>query len=184
MLKKMTLSIMIVFSGLAATQANEPSNTLRANGAVPESLIFGQLDDSSAETLLAAPYKGFYQVESQIRKRRITFGTVESTQSYPDARWSNLARDIAGLVEMPAYSTGSRIEPKATAFVAFYDLGMPGLDRSRVRHLPTSSNAEPNMLVVLIIKHQNHSRSRDVKGTRSGSSSDNGNEIYLFELAM
>jgi hypothetical protein len=95
-----------------------------------------------------------------------------------------MAKDIASLAELPAYSTGSRIAPKATAYVVFYDVNMSGLDRSKVMLLPTTTDAEPNMLVVLVIKHKNHSNAQGVLGIQTDSANQNGNSIYFFELAM
>ena len=151
MIKSIALSILLSFLGIASAQAMNQVNTLVANDAIPNELIERQVDDETARILLETPYKGFYQIESKIKNRYITFGTPVSEQSFPDERWEIMARDIASLIEIPAFSTGSHIEPKATAFVVFYDVYMPGLDHSKVMLLPTTSNAKPNTLAVLVI---------------------------------
>ena len=159
-------------------------NTLASNDAIANQLIETQVDESTAGALLETPYRGFYQINSKVNGGRMTFDRVVSKQSFPDARWKDMATDIASLVEIPAYSTGSRINPKATAYVVFYDNNVSGVDRSRVMRLPTTTDAEPNMMVLLVIKHQNFSRTQAVRGTQTESASQNGNSIYFFELAM
>jgi hypothetical protein len=184
MIRSLILFSLLIFAGADCAQAMNQSNTLAANDAIANELIEAQVDEETARVLLETPYKGFYQIESKIRKRQITFGEVVPQQSWPDDRWGLMARDIASLIEIPAYHTGSRIEPKATAYVVFYDIYMPGLDHSKVMLLPTTSNAKPNTLAVLVVKHQNHYRARSIKGTLTGSADQNGNLIYFFELAM
>lgn len=184
MIRSMILFIMLSLIGITSTQAINKTNTLATNEAISNQLIETQVDEETARVLLDTPYKGFYQVESIIKNRHITFGDIEPQQSFPDERWQDLARDIASLVEIPAYSTGSHIAPTATAYVVFFKTYMPGLDYSKVILLPTSSNARPNTLAVLVIKHRNHHRAQDIRGTQTGSADQNGNRIYFFELAM
>ncbi len=184
MIRTLTLLIMVSLTGFAYAQPHNQVNTLGANDAISNALIEGQVDESTADFLLDTPYKGFYQIKSRVKNARITFSRVVSQQSFPDDRWTDMAKDIASLAEMPAYSTGSRIVPKATAYVVFYDVNTAGLDRSKVMLLPTTTDAEPNMLVVLVIKHQNHSNAQGVLGIQTDSASQNGNNIYFFELAM
>ncbi len=104
----------------------------------------------------------------------IQFGKVVADQSYPDDRWAHLAAGIAGLIEFPASWPGSHLKPRATAFVVFYNYNMPGLDRSKVMLLPTSSNAPPNMLAVLVIE----------KGHQTNSADLTRGSLVIFELAM
>ena len=184
MIRSISLLIMVSLTGIAFAQPSDQVNTLGANDAISNALIEGQLDESTADLLLETPYKGFYQIKSKVKNAKITFSRVVSKQSFPDERWMNMAKDIASLVEMPAYSTGSRIAPKATAYVVFYDVNMSGLDRSKVMLLPTTTEADPNTLVVLLIKHQNHSNAQGVLGIQTDSANQNGNSIYFFELAM
>ena len=167
MFRTITLLIMVSLTGTASAQAMNQVNTLGANDAVSNALIESQVDESTAGVLLETPYKGFYQIRSKVVNSKITFSRVVSQQSFPDERWTDMAKDIASLVELPAYTTGSRIKPKATAFVVFYDVNISGLDRSKVMLLPTTTDAEPNMLVVLVIKHQNYSKTREVLGVRT-----------------
>lgn len=184
MIRSITLFIVVFCSGIISAQAMNQINTLAANDAMPNKLIETQVDDETARILLETPYKGFYQIESNIKNRNIIFEKPVPEASFPDERWQLMASDIASLVEIPAYSTGSHIDPKATAYVVFYDVYMPGLDHSKVILLPTSSNAKPNTLAVLVIEHRNHHRTRDIRGTQTGSADQNGNRLFFFELAM
>jgi len=184
MIRSIILLTMLFLMGISSAQATSQVNTLSANDTISNQLIESQVDEETANILLETPYRGFYAIESKIKNRNITFGEVVTEQSFPDGRWGAMAADIASLVEIPAYSTGSRIEPTATAYVIFYDIYMPGLDHSKVILLPTSSNAKPNMLAVLVIEHRNHLRTREIRGTQTGSADQNGNQIFFFELAM
>ena len=184
MIRSITLSMLLSCFGIISVQAMNQVNTLETNEAIPSKLIETQVDEETARILLETPYKGFYQIESNIKNRAITFGKTVPEKSYPDERWEMMARDIASLIEIPAYSTGSRIEPKATAYVVFYDVYMPGLDHSKVILLPTTSNAKPNTLAVLVVEHRNHLRTREIRGTQTGSADQNGNRIFFFELAL
>ena len=174
------LSLIAIPSALAMNQVN----TLASNEAIPTQLIETQVDEETARILLETPYKGFYEIKSKIKNRSITFGTVVPEESFPDERWVSMATDIASLVEIPAYTTGSRIDPTATAYVVFYDVYMPGLDHSDVILLPTTSNARPNTLAILVVKHQNHHLTRDIRNVQTASADQNGNLIYFFELAL
>jgi hypothetical protein len=184
MFRTAILVIMVSLTTIASAQAMNQVNTLGANDAISNEMIEGQVDEGTAGVLLETPYKGFYQIKSKVKNSKITFSRIVSKQSFPDDRWTDMAKDIASLVELPAYSTGSRITPKATAYVVFYDVNLSGLDRSKVMTLPTTADAEPNMLVVLVIKHQNHSRTQGILGIQKSSADQNGNSIYFFELAM
>jgi hypothetical protein len=184
MLRTTILFFMVSFTGATSAEVTNQVNTLGTNDAIPNSLIEAQANGNTADVLLETPYKGFYQIKSKVKNRNITFDKVVTQQSFPDERWKDMATDIASLVEIPAYSTGSRIAPKATAYVVFYDVDMPGLDRSNVMLLPTTTEAEPNTLIVLVIEHQNHSRSQGAQGVGRNSADENGDNIYFFELAM
>ena len=50
--------------------------------------------------------------------------------------------------------------------------------------LPTTADADPNMLVVLVIKHQNLSNTQGILGIQKNFADQNGNSINFFELAM
>lgn len=164
--------------------AVEQANTLQDNGRVPESLVRSQVSDEMAGALLKAPYKGFYQIESTVKNRKMLFSKLDAEQSFPDQRWETIALDIASLVQMPAYSTGSRIDPKATAYVVFYDRDVSGVEPEKVIYLPTSAYSRPNTLAVLLIEHDNHLATRDALGTRTRSADQNTDNIFFFELAM
>jgi len=184
MIRATILILMASLAQMASAQAMEQVNTLGANDAVTNSLVESLVDKATAKALLETPYKGFYQLESKVKNTKIVFSKVDPERSYPDERWEALASDIASLVQMPAYSTGTRIDPKATAYVVFYDANIEGVDRSSAIYLPTSAYSEPNTLAVLLIEHDNHSSTRDALGTRLRSAHQNTNRILLFELAM
>ena len=184
MIRAFTQLFMVFLTGIASVQAMEQANTLGSNEAISNALVESLVDDSEAKALLDAPYKGFYQIESKVKNSKIVFSNVETKLSYPDERWEIIATEIASLVQMPAYSTGSRIDPRATAYVVFYDVDLPGVDRSSAIYLPTSAYSEPNTLAVLLIDHDNHSSTRDALGTRLRSAHQNTDRILLFELAM
>ena len=181
-----TMALVILLSVAGGVTANEIKqiNTLADNDAIENSLIESQVDDETAGILLDTPYKGFYQIQSRIKHTDITFGKIVPQQSFPDERWADLASQIASMVKIKAYTTGTRIDPKATAYVVFYDVYMPGLDRDNIILLPTSTLSQPNTLAVLVIEHQNHSITKDISGWQTGSADQNGNKIYFFELAM
>lgn len=184
MLRTMALLIILSLAGIVTANETKTVNTLASNETISNSLIETQVDDETASILLKTPYKGFYEIESRVKHTDITFGKIVPQHSFPDDRWQKLASDIASLVKIKAYTTGTRIEPKATAFVVFYDIYMPGFDRDNVILLPTSTLSQPNTLAVLVIEHQNHSITKDISGWQTGSADQNGNLIYFFELAM
>ena len=173
----MILSGAVVASAIAAYGAN----TLGENTAIPNNLIKSQLDKSVAGALLNTPYKGFYQINSTVKNNKIKFLKIKEKQSFPDERWTDLAKGIAGLAEVPAYTTGSRIDPKATAYVAFYDVNSMEIDKSRVMKLPTSIEGDANTLAVLVVKHKNHTKA---KNAVIGNKGQQGSDIYFFELTL
>ena len=181
MFRQITLLLIITCGGALSVNAAYEVNTLGANKAVPNSLIKSQVDVDTAGALLETPYKGFYQIGSKVINKRITFPKVKSKQSFPDGRWEALAKGIAGLAETPAFNTGSRIDPRATAYVAFYDVDIKGVDRSKVMLLPTSVEGEPNTLAVLLVRHKNHTSAKNAELGRSGQM---GSNVYFFELAL
>jgi hypothetical protein len=174
MIRTAILFILAFLMGMAHAQESNPVNTLQANDAISNELIERLVDESTAEILLQTPYEGFYKIRGKAIGSRITFGKEVADQSYPDDRWTHLAAGIAGLIELPAIWPGSHLKPRATAFVVFYDYNIPGLDRSKVELLPTSSNAPPNMLAVLVIE----------KGPQTNSTDLTHGSLLIFELAM
>ena len=71
------------------------------------------------------------------------------------------APGLAGLIEIPAYSTGSRIKTGATAYMAFYerDPAEPGIENAIT--IPTSVEGDPNTFVLMIIKPKETSNARN-----------------------
>ena len=184
MVKTITPLILIFLIGIASVQAMSLANTLANNEAMPKNFVENSVNESMADILLETPYKGFYQFESTVRNSKIYFNQVETQQSFPDERWMDIANEIANLVQMPAYSTGSRIVPRATAYVVFYDASISGLDDANIIYLPTSAYARPNVVAVLLIKHDNYSGARDALGARTRSAHQNTDRILFFELAL
>lgn len=174
MIRTTILFILVFLMGMAHAQESNPVNTLQANDAISNELIERLVDESTAEILLQTPYEGFYKIRGRVDGSKITFDKVVADKSYPDDRWAHLAAGIAGLYELPAIWPGTHLKPRATAFVVFYDYNIPGLDRSKVALLSTSSNAPPNILAVLVIK----------KGPQTLSTDRTGNSLFIFELAM
>ena len=174
MIRTPILFILAFLMGIAHAQESNPVNTLQVNDAISNELIKRLVDESTAEILLQTSYEGFYKIRGEAIGTRIKFGKVVADQSYPDDRWANLATSIAGLIELPAIWPGSHLKPRTTAFVAFYDYNIPGLDRSKVMFLPTSLNVPPNMLAVLMIE----------KGPQTNSADNTRGSLFIFELAM
>ncbi|MBL4681722.1 MAG: hypothetical protein JKY88_13500 [Pseudomonadales bacterium] len=181
MFKKLTLILALSCISITGLHAAYGENTLGENSAVPNALIESQVDENTAGALLNTPYKGFYQINSKFRNKKITFTKVKEKKSFPDQRWTSLAKSIANLAESEAFTTGSRISPRAKAYVAFYDVNSMDIDRSKITHLTTSIDGKPNTLAVLFIEHKNRSKSKSaIVGNNSGKSST----IYFFELAL
>ena len=174
MIRTPILFILAFLMGMAHAQESNPVNTLQVNDAISNELIKRLVDESTAEILLQTSYEGFYEIRGKASGPRIKFRKVVADQSYPDDRWAHLATSIADLIELPASWPGSHLKPRATAFVAFYDYNIPGLDRSKVMLLSTSSNAPPNMLAVLMIE----------KGHQTNSEDNARGSFFIFELAM
>lgn len=184
MFRNALLAVAFVLATGGSVSATDKVNTLSQNEAIPDQLVMKVISDDIAEVMLDTPYKGFYQLSSKIKNRKMVFSEVETEVSYPDKRWEGLALDIASLVQMPAYSTGSRIDPKATAYVVFFDRNAPGLDVEEPIYLPTSAYSRPNVLAVLLIEHDNHYSARSSTGTRVRSADQNTDRALFFELAL
>ena len=181
MFKKLTLITLLSCLGITTALAALGANTLGENSAISNALIKSQVDNGTAGVLLNTPYKGFYKINSKVQNKKIKFVKVKSDQSFPDQRWQGLAKGIAGLAEVAAYTTGSRIDPRATAYVAFYDVDSMQLDPSQVMKLPTSVKGDANTLAVLVVKHKNHSKATS---GAIGNKVRKGSDIYFFELTL
>lgn len=167
--------------GIASALAAYGANTLGENTAISNKLIERQVEKNVAGALLNTPYKGFYQINSRVKNQKIKFTKVKEKQSFPDERWTALAKGIASLAETPAYATGSRIDPKATAYVAFYDVNSMEIDKSKIMKLPTSIEGEANTLAVLVVKHKNHTKATSAN---LGVTNEQDSNIYFFELTL
>jgi len=181
MFKKLTLILALSCISITGLHAAYGENTLGENSAISNALIKRQVDESTAGALLNTPYKGFYQINSKYRNKKITFTKVKEKHSFPDQRWTTLATSIANLAEAEAFTTGSRISPRATAYVAFYDANSLDIDRSKIMHLTTSADGDPNTLAVLFVEHKNRSKE---KSAIVSNNSGKGSTIYFFELAL
>jgi len=184
MLKKTALLILLTFGGANTALAMYADNTLGANNTISNDLVLSKTNAETAELLLSTPYKGFYQVSGRAKGQVIDFKRVISKNSFPDARWESVATSLAGLVELPATSTGSRMKPKATAYVVLYDNDIEGIDRSNVTQVQTSAGNIPNTLAVLVINYHTSSYSKRSECYSAGVSDGSGSDLYLIELAL
>ncbi|MFT5099068.1 MAG: hypothetical protein ACI9VI_001661 [Candidatus Azotimanducaceae bacterium] len=184
MLKMTALLTLLIFIGTNAAHASYEDNTLGANRTISNELVKSKTNADTAKILLSTPYKGFYEVSGKAKGKVINFKRVISKNSYPDARWNSVAASLAGLVQLPATSTGSRMKPKATAYVVLYDNDIQGIDRSDAIQVETSAGSVPNTLAVLVIKTFSSSYSKRSEGTSSGMAGETGSDFYLIELAL
>jgi len=178
MLKTIMFAICLTVSGFATAKMSYEENTVGANRAVPNRIVENELGTSQATSVLQAPYSGFYQISGKAGKDNFDFKRVSAKKSFPDARWAGLAKSIAKQVRIPAPSTGSRVKPSATAYVAFYPGGIEGLEPDQVIQLQTSVEGEPNTLAVLVINQ------KVSKGATRFTGFQPVPNVYFFELAM
>jgi hypothetical protein len=186
MLRSIALLILLTASSFVFAKAGYEVNTLGANNAVPNRLVENKVDGDAAEALLSSQYMAFYQIKGKLEGNMMRFKNVNAKASFPDARFANVAESIAAMANRPVHNTGSRVRSRATAFVAFYEGAVPGIDASNVQHLTTSSDKAPNVMVALVIQDND---SAGKKGTRTSANQREdgaiqGSDVYLFELAL
>lgn len=186
MFRLIVLVIFLVTSGLAVAKVKYQDHTIGSVKAVTKKLILNRLGEEKASTLLKTPYDGFYQISGKYKKGRFYFNKVKSKKSFPDDRWEAAARTIAGQVNIPVVRTGSRISPRATAYVFFYKDGIEDLDLGIIRRGATSVDEAPNALAVLMIKQNNAAKGamKAVTRTAQQPGSKNGSSLYFFEVII
>jgi|TARA_Y100000310_G_scaffold311069_1_gene357001 hypothetical protein len=176
----MIVVICLVTSGLAIAKVEYEDNTIGANKAIHNKLIKSRFGNAQAPSVLATPYDAFYQIKGKVRNNAFKFDSVQSKKSFPDDRWQVVAKAIAEQIEIPALSTGSRIKPKATAYVMLYKGGIKDLNPNFVHRISNSLDEVPNTLAILLIKQ------RDATGATSESADKHkdGTSFYFFEVAI
>jgi hypothetical protein len=183
--RTMTL-ISLLFAGIAYAGANTEfdTDTLGANKVLPNNLIEKLLDETVASSLLSTPYTGFYQINGTVTNNKLNFNKVKN--AFPDARLEQLALGLAGMMEIPVYSTGSRIKTRATAYVVFFKDSLQELELENVMRIPTSVDGEPNTLAMVIIKQKEISNARNpnMRLANAEIGKRDGTEAYFFEMAI
>jgi len=184
MLRSIVLLVLFAASGVAAAKPALDENTLGANDHVPNYLIETQLSDTEAEALLTEPYLAFYQVNGKAIGSTMHFKKISNRRSYPDDRLADVAKSIAAMADRPLHNTGSRVKPRATAFVAFYEGRVDGFSSDQIQYLPTSAEKAPNIMAVLIVQDTQNSATKNGGRTVRTAGGPEGSDVYLFELAL
>jgi hypothetical protein len=93
---------------------------------------------------------------------------------------------VASWIEFPSYSTGSRIKPRASAYIALFKDVLSDLEVEDVIGVPTSLDADPNTLVVVMVKRKDNSKATNsnIRDANAEFGLRDGSDVYLFELAM
>jgi|DEB0MinimDraft_6_1074348.scaffolds.fasta_scaffold134015_1 hypothetical protein len=161
-------------------------NSLGANKVIPNKLVESVMTLEQAEKFLSKSYTGFYQLQGKVTNNKLRFEKVKQKVSYPDASLEALALGLAGMIEIPVYTTGSRIKSRATAYMAFYE-GTPaeyGIENAVT--VPTSVDGEPNTTVLLIIKQKETSAARNanMRLANAEAGKRDGSQAYFFQLAI
>jgi hypothetical protein len=169
-------------------QANIPfqDNSLGTNQAIPNKLVESVMTAEQAEQFLSKSYTGFYQLQGEVTNNKIRFEKVKQKVSFPDASLEPLALGLAGLIEIPVYTTGSRIKTRATAFMAFYEGTPAEYGIKNALTVPTSVDGEPNTTVLLIIKQKETSAARNanMRLANAEAGKRDGSQAYFFQLAI
>jgi hypothetical protein len=99
---------------------------------------------------------------------------------------AQIALGVASWIEFPSYSTGSRIKPRASAYIALYKEVLSDLEVKGVMKVPTSVDADPNTLVVVVIDRKDNSKATNsnIRDANAELGLRDGSDVYLFELAM
>jgi hypothetical protein len=106
--------------------------------------------------------------------------------SFPDSSMETLTLGLAGLIETPVYSTGSRIKTRATAYMAFYEGDPADLGIENAITIPTSVEGDPNTFVLMIIKQKETSNARNpnMRLVNAEIGKRDGSQAYFFQLAI
>jgi len=174
----------LMYSSVSFANASFEPNTLGGNDEVPNKLIESLLEDQDAKTVLETPYMAFYEVKGKVSGNKMRFDDIIKNRSFPDERLAALALGIAAMANRPAFTTGSRIQPSAMAYVVFYDGKIDAIAPERRMLLPTSVDKEPNTTAILVVRNADNSNARDARITASTKGRRDGSDIYVFDLAI
>lgn len=185
-LNRFFLTLILLIPGLAIASNGDALNTLATNKAVPSKLIPSVMAPEMATKFLNAPYSGFYQIQGKVKGNKMKFDKVKTKVSFPDASLEPLALGLTSLLDLPVYSTGSRIKTRATAYVAFYSDQPEQLGIDNAITVPTSVDKDPNTTVLVIIKQKETSSARNPNMQLSNAElgKRDGSQAYFFQLAI
>ena len=187
-LLKNLFALTLVLAMPAFAQANIPfeENSLGGNKVIPNKLVESVMAEEQAEKFLSKSYTGFYQLQGKVKNNKLRFEKVKDKVSYPDDSLKQLALGLAGLIELPVYSTGSRIKPRATAYMAFYEGSTEDFGIENAVEIPTSAEGEPNTIVLLIIKQKETSSAKNpnMRLANAELGKRDGSQAYFFKLAI
>jgi hypothetical protein len=185
-MSRLILSILMLTVSFANAGQNFDHNTLGANALVPNNVVRKSLDESVAQRILGTPYTAFYRVDGEVSDNKMLLNRLKSKSSYPDESLAQIALGVASWIEFPSYSTGSRIKPRASAYIALYKDVLSDLEVKGVMKVPTSVDADPNTLVVVVIDRKDNSKATNsnIRDANAELGLRDGSDVYLFELAM
>lgn len=185
-IKRAVLTFTLLIPAFAMATATFDENSLGANDVISNKLIESVMQAEMAEKFLEKAYTGFYQVQGNVRNNKLIFDKVKTQVSFPDDSMEPLAKGLAGLLEIPVYSTGSRIKTRATAYLAFYNGDIADLGVDNAITIPTSVEGEPNTIVLVIIKQKETSSARNpnMRLANAELGKRDGSQAYFFQLAI
>lgn len=185
-MSRLILSVLMLIVSFANAGQNFDHNTLGANALVSNNVLEKSLDESLAHRILATPYTAFYRVDGEVRDNKMLLNRLKPQGAYPDNSLAQIALGVASWIEFPAYSTGSRIRPRASAYIALYKDVLSDLEVKGVMRVPTSLDAVPNTLVVVVIDRKDNSKATNsnIRDANAELGLRDGSDLYLFELAM
>ncbi len=185
-MNRLILSILFFTASFAQAGQGFDEHTLGANNLVSNKIVRKSLDEPFAQRILETPYTAFYQVDGEVRDNKIFLNKLKPKSTYPDESLAQIALGVASWIELPSYSTGSRIKPRASAYIALFKDVLSDLDVEDVIGVPTSVDADPNTLVFVMVKRKDNSKATNsnIKDANAEFGLRDGSDVYLFELAM
>jgi len=174
----------LIYASVSFANSSFEPNTLGGNDGISNKLIASLLEDQEARAVLQTPYMAYYEVKGKVSGNKMKFDDIVENRSFPDERLAALALGIAAMANRPAFTTGSRIQPSAMAYVVFYTDKIDAIALERRMHLPTSVDKEPNTTAILIVRNADNSNARDARITASTKGRRDGSDIYVFDLAI
>ncbi len=183
---RLILSFLFFTVSFAQAGQDFDEHTLGANKLVSNKIVRKSLDEPFAQRILETPYTAFYQVDGEVRDNKILLNKLKSKSTYPDESLAQIALGVASWIEYPSYSTGSRIRPRASAYIALFKDVLSDLEIGGVIGVPTSVESDPNTLVVVVVKRKDNSKATNsnIRDANAELGLRDGSDVYLFELAM